>query len=509
MPSTYLGEEVYPDGPELLADLWVSERVGESPHESVLSVGVPGAVPLPWLLEVVGLAYGCLLPPPRDRPGRQWRGRRRLPQRRVPGRVVVHLLVPVHEVHGAVVVVVVVRAARRVDGQHQVVGTQPVALRVGVGEHPALQHLVVRVVDPWHHQPRAERQLLVLVEEVVHVPVQHQPPHGAERQQVLRPRLGVVQRVEVVLLLRVRLHHLHVQRPLREAPRRDGVVQVLRRVAVVPSPDQRRLLVRQDAPHAARRLPVELDVLRLPRRAHERVRVHAEPFHVAVVGRHAHVVEEEEEGVQALGEVRQEVEHPPVLLHVRPRVGLERVDHVGELDAVADEEDGEVVAQQVPVALAGVELHGEPARVADRLRGPPLVDHRREAHDHGRPHAGRAQEVGARQRRHVVGALEEALGGGPARVHHALRDALAREVRHLLDQVVVLQQDGTARPHSQRLVVVPHRSARVRRRHRRVVAAGRTELQAKSTQVNNTKQVLSYESQIKDRYDGRRRSRVY
>jgi len=34
----------------------------------------------------------------------------------VPGRVVVHLLVPVHEVHGAVVVVVVVRAPRRVHG---------------------------------------------------------------------------------------------------------------------------------------------------------------------------------------------------------------------------------------------------------------------------------------------------------------------------------------------------------------------------------------------------------
>lgn len=86
------------------------------------------------------------------------------------------------------------------------------------------------------------------------------------------------------------------------------------------------------------------------------------------------------------------------------------------------------------------------------------------------------EEVGAGDVGDVVGALEEALGGGAAGVDHALRDALPGEVRHLLDQVVVLEEDRPPGPHCQRLVVVPHRSSRVRRRRLRVERARRPEL---------------------------------
>jgi hypothetical protein len=53
-------------------------------------------------------------------------------------------------------------------------------------------------------------------------------------------------------------------------------------------------------------------------------------------------------------------------LHVRVRLG--GVDDVGELDAVLDEEDGDVVADQVEHALVGVELHREAPHVAHRVR---------------------------------------------------------------------------------------------------------------------------------------------
>ena len=116
------------------------------------------------------------------------------------------------------------------------------------------------------------------------------------------------------------------------------------------------------------------------------------------------------------------------------RVGLERVDHVGELHPVAHEEDGHVVADEVPVALARVELDGEPARVADGLRRAALVDDRREARDDGRLRARRAEEVGAGEVRDVVGRLEEALGGGAAGVDDALRDALAVKLSRFLER---------------------------------------------------------------------------
>lgn len=45
------------------------------------------------------------------------------------------------------------------------------------------------------------------------------------------------------------------------------------------------------------------------------------------------------------------------------RLGLDRVNKVGELDGILDEEHWDVVADDIPVALLGVELHGETADV--------------------------------------------------------------------------------------------------------------------------------------------------
>ena len=67
-----------------------------------------------------------------------------------------HLLVAVREVHEALVVVVVVRTLGRVGGQQQVVGAQPMALRVRVREDARLQKLVVRVVDAYTPKPESE-----------------------------------------------------------------------------------------------------------------------------------------------------------------------------------------------------------------------------------------------------------------------------------------------------------------------------------------------------------------
>jgi hypothetical protein len=49
---------------------------------------------------------------------------------------------------------------------------------------------------------------------------------------------------------------------------------------------------------------------------------------------------------------------------------------VGELQGVPQEEDGGVVADQVPVALLGVELHGETPDVPFGIGGSPFARHR-------------------------------------------------------------------------------------------------------------------------------------
>ena len=74
-------------------------------------------------------------------------------------------------------------------------------------------------------------------------------------------------------------------------------------------------------------------------------------------------------GVQA-----DEVELPVGRPAIGHGVGLEGVDEIRELDRVADEEHFEVVADQIPVAVFGVELDGEAARVAQRFgRVPPWM----------------------------------------------------------------------------------------------------------------------------------------
>ena len=65
-----------------------------------------------------------------------------------------------------------------------------------------------------------------------------------------------------------------------------------------------------------------------------------------------------------LGHVRQEVPECVRVLQVGLRVALLGVDEVGELRGVADEEHRGVVSGHVPVALLGLELHCESARVA-------------------------------------------------------------------------------------------------------------------------------------------------
>ena len=81
----------------------------------------------------------------------------------------------------------------------------------------------------------------------------------------------------------------------------------------------------------------------------------------------------------------------------KSRVGLrlDCVDQVGELDRILDEEDRDVVADEVPVAFLGVELHGEAAHIAREIAGAFVAGNRREAHEGGRLLARALEQVGA------------------------------------------------------------------------------------------------------------------
>ena len=176
-------------------------------------------------------------------------------------------------------------------------------------------------------------------------------------------------------------HDLHAEFPLRKLAALDRLVQVARGVAGVLALDLGGLLAGQVA-HALLRLPVEFHQVGDALVVHQFIGVDARAFHLAVVGRDAPWALDPGDHVQRFRMAADEIVEAPRLLLVGDRVGLEGVDHVRELDRIADEEDLQVVADQVPVAVDGLQLDGEAARVARRFRRFLAADHGREAHEH-------------------------------------------------------------------------------------------------------------------------------
>ena len=178
---------------------------------------------------------------------------------------------------------------------------------------------------------------------------------------------------------------------------------------------------------------VDAEALHEPERAGDRPVRHRPHHHV---GRLRHQRDEVPEVVvRRLG-----LREAPV------RCLLDRVDEVGELDRVLDEEDRDVVADEIPVALLRVELHGEAAHVAGEVGRALVAGNGREAHEHRGALAGPLEQVGAGHVGERFVGLEEAVGAEAAGVDDALGDALVVEVEDLLAEVEVLEQRGPRSP---------------------------------------------------------------
>ncbi len=176
--------------------------------------------------------------------------------------------------------------------------------------------------------------------------------------------------------------------------------------------------------------------------------------HIPVAGRVAPVAHQVGHLMYRLGGVRPEVPLHLLAAQVGGRVALLRVDEVGELQGVVDEEYGGVVAHHVVVALLRVEAQGEAAHVAQGVGIAGFAGHLGEAQQDGRGLARSVEYVGLGVGAHVLGQGEGSLGSGPLGVDYALWDALAVEVGQLFEELVVLHEDGSAGARRLAMVVV-------------------------------------------------------
>nr|GEU28579.1 hypothetical protein [Tanacetum cinerariifolium] len=348
------------------------------------------------------------------------------------------------DAHRAVAVVAVERALGRVDGDRVVIHAQAVAGRVAVREQARLQHLVGRKTHARHHVGRRESRLLHFRKIVFRIAIEFQHAHVDQRVVLVRPHLGQVERV-VRHLGGVGLgHDLHGQLPAREIAVFDGVEQVALRAFAVAAHELGGFGVAQIG-DALLAHEVELDPEPLVFRADEAEGMAAEAVHVAVALGYAAVAHDDGDLVQRFGQQSPEV---PVVFgrtQVGFRIAFDHVVEVGELERIAEEEHGRVVAHDVPVALLGIELDGEAADVAFGIGRAALAGHGGKAHEDVGLLAHFRKQRGARVLGDVVGHRKGAVGARALGVHAALGDHFAREVRQLFQVPHVLQQDGTAR----------------------------------------------------------------
>ena len=187
----------------------------------------------------------------------------------------------------------------------------------------------------------------------------------------------------------------------------------------------------------------------------------AEPVHVTVGGGNAPVAHHDGDLVQCLRQRSPEVPVVPGAAQIGARVAFDGVVEVGELQRIAQEENGRVVAHQVPVSLLGVELDGKAADIALGVGRSALAGHRGKAGEEIGllSHLGEDLRLGVAG--DVVGDGEGAVGPGALGVHASLGDHLAVEVGEFLQKPDILQQHRAARPGGHDVLVVGDGSAGV------------------------------------------------
>ena len=254
---------------------------------------------------------------------------------------------------------------------------------------------------PGHDVRGAERDLLGLGEEVVGIAVEHHAPDRRQRHELLGHDLRRIEHVEAERSASRFAERLNGELPLGIGAGLDGFPEIASVEVRIRARDLHGF-VPHERVRPRRRRPVKLDERRLAFRVDEPKRVHAEALHHSEAARNRAIGHDPHQHVRRLRHQRHEIPERVVrgrgLRHPVMRLGLHGVDQIGKLHRVLDEEHGDVVADEIPVALVGIELDGEPAHVARGIRRASFAGDGREPHEHRSALAGLGKERRAGQR---------------------------------------------------------------------------------------------------------------
>src|SRR5271166_513589 len=130
------------------------------------------------------------------------------------------------------------------------------------------------------------------------------------------------------------------------------------------------------------------------------------------------------------------------------------MNEVGKLDRVLNKENGDIVANQIEIALPGVELGREAAHITRQVAGAGAASNGGDAYEHRSLLADPLKEIGFGVLAQGLGQLEITVGARAAGMNDALGDALVVEMGDFLAQDEVFEQCWPARVPLQRILVV-------------------------------------------------------
>ena len=339
--------------------------------------------------------------------------------------------------HGTVTVEVHDGAHRAVDGKLLEVDAKTGELGVEVGEVAALEKRVVGEADAGNDVAGAESDLLGLGKELVGVAVKLHLTNVADGDEVLGPDLGGIENIKVELVLVLLGNGLDTKLPLGVGAVLNGLPEILAmEIRVLTS--QLQGLIPDEGVDTELGSPDELDKVTLALGVDESKGVDTESLHHAVGTGNGAITHGPGEHVSGLGVVKLEIPEVVVsrlgLGDLVVRLGLASVDDIRELDGVLDEEDGDVVANEIPVTLLCVELGGETTDITNSVGTAPAAEDGREAHKDGGLARGIGKDLGHCE---VFGALvdsELAKGTAATGVDYSLGDSLVIEAHDLMTQ---------------------------------------------------------------------------
>ena len=211
--------------------------------------------------------------------------------------------------------------------------------------------------------------------------------------------------------------------------------------------------------------PVELDETGLSVGIDQLERVDAKALDHAQAARNGAVRHRPDHRMQAFRHQRHEIPERVMrrggLRIAAIRLHLDRVDQVGKLDGILNKEHRDIVADEIPIALIGIELDRKAPHVARRVDRARTACHRRETREHRGPLALLGKKAGLRQFGYRVGAFEIAMRGRTTGMHDTLGDAFMVEVKDLFAQQEIFQKRRPACSGAQTVLIVGNRDAMI------------------------------------------------